>query len=386
MQNKALHILLVSSWFPSDKHETEGSFVWEQALALQKRGHKVHVLKPNFSGTAKEFWTGKSYFNPGIRKYRFGNIPVTEIVQAVPFPKIGQYNYAFLYRKAEAILGAYIRRFGKPDLIHSHAAFVGGVCAAHLSLSFSIPLVHTEHTSGLIFNPSQYSPFEKEQYRFLVKHAAKVLFVSHFAKKESQHKMQVEISQAGVLPNLVDALFFNIPMKQDGKYYVCFGNYIPRKNQDFLWEVWKIWHKKHKDARLIFIGDGFENAPWYKEAEYHNIDFKAKQSRVSTSAYIADSKALLSVSKVETFGLTLAEAMACGKPVIALDSGGPADFVKDPYGLLLQNRDITTFIEALEKIESKQYQAAEEIRAYALQHFSEDVICRELETIYKALL
>ena len=41
----------------------------------------------------------------------------------------------------------------------------------------------------------------------------------------------------------------------------------------------------------------------------------------------AESSVLISTSERETFGQTLIEALACGTPVIARDSGGPADIV-----------------------------------------------------------
>ena len=40
-----------------------------------------------------------------------------------------------------------------------------------------------------------------------------------------------------------------------------------------------------------------------------------------------ESSVLISTSERESFGQTLLEALACGTPVIARDSGGPADIV-----------------------------------------------------------
>ena len=43
----------------------------------------------------------------------------------------------------------------------------------------------------------------------------------------------------------------------------------------------------------------------------------------------SESSVLISTSERESFGQTLLEALACGTPVIARDSGGPADIVTD---------------------------------------------------------
>ena len=47
------------------------------------------------------------------------------------------------------------------------------------------------------------------------------------------------------------------------------------------------------------------------------------------SSLYAESSVLISTSERESFGQTLLEALACGTPVIARDSGGPADIVID---------------------------------------------------------
>src|SRR5690606_20925286 len=134
-------------------------------------------------------------------------------------------------------------------------------------------LIHTEHTSGLIFNPSQYSSFEIKQFKNLAKPAKEFLFVSEFAKQKTQENLNVEIPQASVLYNLVDSSFFNFALNNEGKYYVCIGNYNVKKNQDFLWEAWRTFRTESPNAKLLFIGNGFENAGWYDEAKQRNANF-----------------------------------------------------------------------------------------------------------------
>ncbi len=53
----------------------------------------------------------------------------------------------------------------------------------------------------------------------------------------------------------------------------------------------------------------------------------------------AESSVLISTSERESFGQTLLEALACGTPVIARDSGGPADIVIDGVNSALVAHD-----------------------------------------------
>lgn len=57
---------------------------------------------------------------------------------------------------------------------------------------------------------------------------------------------------------------------------------------------------------------------------------------------------------VETFGLTLIEAMACGTPVIAPNVGGPLEVVKNQSGLVLDVTDIDVLYENIKNIMSKE--------------------------------
>ena len=50
-----------------------------------------------------------------------------------------------------------------------------------------------------------------------------------------------------------------------------------------------------------------------------------------------ESDYLISVSKIETFGITIAEAISSGLPAIVIDSGGPNDFINQTNSYKVSN-------------------------------------------------
>ena len=92
-------------------------------------------------------------------------------------------------------------------------------------------------------------------------------------------------------------------------------------------------------------------------------------------------------SRYETFGVVYIEAMACGKPVIAVKNGGPDDFVNDFNGILIESEDIEALADAMNYIalNYKHYDSYE-ISGYVRNQFSEETIAKKLETVYKEIL
>jgi glycosyltransferase involved in cell wall biosynthesis len=75
------------------------------------------------------------------------------------------------------------------------------------------------------------------------------------------------------------------------------------------------------------------------------------------SSHYASASLVLSLSRVdacvETFGLTLLEAMAFGVPVIAPPVGGPSELVQDNVqGLLMDSRDLGGLVAAVSRLAS----------------------------------
>jgi len=96
-------------------------------------------------------------------------------------------------------------------------------------------------------------------------------------------------------------------------------------------------------------------------------------------------------SKWEGFGLVVAEAMACGLPVVVTDSGGPREIVDGGrLGFLVPPEDPIALAQAMEHLmklpEAERRRLGELGREHILANFSLDRVVDQWEALYNQLL
>ena len=82
----------------------------------------------------------------------------------------------------------------------------------------------------------------------------------------------------------------------------------------------------------------------------------------------------------EDFGIVMAEALACGTPVIAYAACGAKDIVKDGCGLLFEEQSVQAVEAAVEEFETKAFDY-EKVRENALQFCEENFRMRVKKAI-----
>lgn len=387
-----MHILIIASWYKSRNAPNAGSFIEEQARMLQRAGHEVSVLHAFLQGTFKDTLKGVKTVYTEENDH---DIFTMRLGVNVIFPKMRLHSYMRLCKKSKPIVEKYIQVHGKPDVVHSHAMFMGGVVARYLGGKLDIPFFHTEHTSGFVINPEQYLKNDIYLASKVYEESNKTFFVSNYALKETRRTLNIPIRKGVVLSNVVNPLFYNqIKVKNSDVFnFIHIANMLPRKNWVVIIDAWSVFLKNYSENnyRLILVGAGPLKEQLLKKMKdlklSDSIDYYECLNREEICQIMAKSHVLLSASSVETFGLTVAEANALGLPVIVSNSGGVLDIVNDQTGVIVEKISDEAFAESMGYIvENYQKYDSEKIREITRAKFSEEVILRKLEAEYKQVI
>lgn len=387
MKESKPHILIVSSWYPSKDRPTYGSFVEEQALLLKRKGHPVTVLQAELSGTFIH-----SLGEPGrnVKSETYNDLTVIRVKTTPVLPKARRLSYIKLCSTA---LGAIqkVLKDNMPELIHSHSIFMGGIVGEYLAQNLCCPLIHTEHTSGLIFSPEDYTNSDRKLIRQMYDAANSVIFVSQYAKNEILARYAFTNPSAVVIPNVIHSMFFEKPQRTPPELFslVAIGNLIPRKNFDLLLQAIALAKKDLPEITVSLCGEGQLKAELEERIDSLglrlNVTFKPKLSREEVKKELETHHIHVSASQLETFGLTVAESLACGTPVVVTDSGGVRDIVTDKDGYISDQSAESLAASILMAYKNYASFDSLDIQKRARERFHEDVIYDQLEEIYNSV-
>lgn len=388
-----MNILIIPAFFQTKKNPTLGSFFWDQALALKRAGHTVTIF---YSDT---------YSVKCMKDYmRYEEESVSEKEEIIIYRrrffcplKHGMEGYREVFVKGILQLHEkYCAKIGRLDVIHAHCCVWAGYAAMRLSEKVGVPYVITEHATLFALHKAQISGADDRYIRQVFEKAAKVICVSRaFAKLISEYRKSNDIE---VIGNVVDFEQFKpcaCESHQEMRFLtVCYMNtndQLKKKGIDILLKAWKDFSTKYNTAKL-FIGGGGQAAQkaieWCREYNImDSVEFLGSLNRSQVAFYMQQCDCFVLPSRYETFGVVYVEAMACGKPVIAVANGGPDDFVKDFNGMLIAPNDVAGLQHALEQMygKYKKYNS-DMIRTFVQNQFSEQAISQQLEQAYQQII
>ena len=147
-----------------------------------------------------------------------------------------------------------------------------------------------------------------------------------------------------------------------GEYFLAASQLVSYKRVDLIVEAFN-----QCGLPLVVIGEGRERARLERSAPSH-IRFLGPQPAAVLRRYMQEARAFVFAGE-EDFGIVMAEALACGTPVIAYGRGGATEIVEDGRtGILFDEQTAEALIQALKRREKMTF-AKPGLRASALRFY-----------------
>jgi glycosyltransferase involved in cell wall biosynthesis len=382
-----MHVLVIPSWYPTPFQPLNGTFFQEQAQALTEK-HRVGIIYPALRPLTTvldgglEWGVSRSKEGPLVVHRSFAwNVPKARRLQRIR--SIRGFRRLFeLYRDSE----------GTPDILHAHSSVWGGDAAREISNATGVPFVVTEHSTG--FRTGMYDGWQGKHVERVFSSADAVIAVSH-SLKQSLSKY-IDGSTISVIPNSVNTEHFGTGVRTDesGPFrFACISFVNRRKRIDLLIRAFDRSFDAAERVVLDIIGEG----PARVELEglsrrlglKDRVRFVGPVHRHDLPNALANAHCLVSSSQVETFGVTLIEALASGIPVISTRSGGPEDIVTSEVGHLVPVDDEVALGAAMRQVYENRVtwgRRAPELKRFARERFGAAAVTRRVVDVYSSVI
>lgn len=285
---------------------------------------------------------------------------------------------------------------GTIHLLHAHVSYPAGTVALALSRDTGIPFVVTEHMSPFPFRHFVRGDRVVPEVREPLEQAHAVTAVSRSLAREIGERVG---RAAVVIPNGVDEAWFTPPPSppervregrgSDPFTFLTIANLTPQKGVDVLLEA--IARLGSTVPTRFRIGGVGSHATTYRAAAGRlgvrdRVDWLGALDRESVRDELRACDAFVLPSRHESFGVVIAEALACGKPVLATRCGGPEDLVDDANGELVTAGDVVALTAALDRFRrrARPYDPVA-IRAGFEQRFTSRAVADRFVQLYRQI-
>ncbi|MEO8032264.1 MAG: glycosyltransferase [Gemmatimonadota bacterium] len=382
-----MRVLCVAHSYPRFASDPVGSFVLRLAVALKAQGVETMTLAPAAAGLLAD----ESY--EGIPVHRYHYAPRSWETLAYTGTMADQVRGG--WRAKAALLGLIwstrsairtaIHDF-KPDVVHAHWWFPGGLSATYAFGPGSPPLVVTSHGSDLVV--AARTALGARLYRRVARRAAVYTVVSSWLGEQA----------AALAPGLAPVV---APMPVAGALFqpggtrardqlLFVGKLNRQKGFSFLLRALAAMH--HRPMVDVVVGVGSERQEAEVEARGLGVADQLRWHPLLEQGALADlyrgCTALIMPAVDEGLGMVAAEAMLCDMPVIAFASGGLTDVVvPDRTGFLVPAGDVPALAQSIDRLLDLPDQGAELGRAgrvSALGRFSPEAAARVYADLYRA--
>ena len=316
-----------------------GVTVSTEALArgLGAAGHEVLLVAPQPAGGSEPGSAGA-----------VGPEPRTAWLPSFQVPGPAPAGYRVPWPMPSAALAA--ASAFRPRIVHAQSPFTSGLMARRLARRTGAPLVFTHHTRfgdyrhylGPLGAPGS-SLLEAYLERFWRGCAAIVAPGSELAAEISERLGRrqrplvrtvptgIEVAALAALPAIDPRPAAGWPA--DATVVTTLGRLAPEKSVDLVLEAFAEVAAGEAAVRLQIVGGGPSEASLRARAAQSDlvgrVHFTGQHPHAAALAMARGADLMASASRTETQGLVLAEGLALGLPVVAIDGPGVTDSVRD---------------------------------------------------------
>ena len=386
---EAKHILILPMYYPErDSSPHRGYMFSEQATQIAANGFKVGLAfveqRPLNRFTPSRF-INESHFQTSTEE----NSSFNTLRMHAWNPKLSTARGGKIWaRLTEQLVKQYIRRYGRPDLIHAHFSLWAGYAAHRIYRKMGIPYVLTEHASSI--NDGKLSETQKEIVRMACADAKQVICVGSMLQRNLQ-QIIAQPEKTIVVPNFVDIDTFapgnRITDKEKEFRFVSVGNLTRRKGMHELIEAFAREFAQMPHIKLYIVGDGEELSTLQQQIDaaqlQQQINLKGRMNRDALAQLLAVCDAFVLPSHAETFGIVYIEALATGMPAIGTICGGPEDIITPDCGYLINPGDIDALASSMKELyHNYELFDKERIRQSIADRYDFRLAGQQLKTIY----
>jgi len=379
-------ILILACSYPSSLDPLAGIFVQAQAGVLAAE-YSVAVLNPMIYGIGgfirRIQQTAES--DTGLER-----VPVVRPRSFLSRTSPRSIRKGLL-KSARAGLNELCNSWGKPDLVAAHFAVYSGWLGLQIAKDLNIPYVLHEHASP--FSMYLRDSESRELARLAIAGASSVIAVSPHLEREILDFDPAARTVA--IGNFVDTDHFTLatqPRAPQPFTFLSVGKASSQKGFSYLLEAAAILaRREEKQFRIVLGGDGPELSALRRLAVQlqisHVVDFLGS---IPPSLVLENMRAcdcVVMPSLHESFCIVLAEAMACGKPVISTRCGGPEFFVDAESGYLVNVSDPVDLADTMAAVINKERTLDSSIiRKKIHSRFGKEAFLQNIADLYSSVL
>ncbi len=349
-----------------------------QKWAVQLSRHQIEVGIFSFSYPKNDWY--KNYSN--IHLLYSANLSNANSI----FTKL---NYITHLKALKKIISTF-----RPDVLHAHYASSYGLLGA---LSKFHPFVISVWGSD-VFDFPQQNIFNKMILKYNLKCADKITSTSHIMAKQTNRftNKEIKVIPFGIDLNIFQPIHTKKIFKNNEIVIGTIKTLSYTYGIDTLIKAFSILKNKlpQLNLKLLIVGDGDEKEKLQSLANKLNIKkdtiFYGQIPHQKVVELLAEIDIFVALSREESFGVAIVEAMACEKPVVAGNASGFKEIIEDKKtGLIVEKENPSQAADAIQfLIENPEF--AKQLTINAKQKVFNDYNIednvKEMIEVYKSLL